>query len=180
MSEKQPLSAGLPTSSKVLAFVFVVLLVIVLLFVGLVASALSRSSGSLAVAGPIVMAVVGVVGAVGVVWGLAAAIRTGAYVEGTELVVQHAFRTKRVDLATAQQLVLTDARAGIGTMPVLGVHGDSQGRSVTVIFRGVSTGLLPHAEVAALTAAIRAGSRTGQSAHLAETVIATLGSRAAT
>lgn len=180
MTSKQPLSAGLPTFNKVLVFVLAGLLLVAVLFLAVIANALGNSSGSLAVVGPAATAVFAVIAVVGIVWGIAAVVRTGAYVEGTELVVQHAFRTRRVDLATARQLVLSDAHTGTGTMPVLRAHEDSQGRSAVVMFREISTGLLPRPEVVALTAAIRAGNRSGQAAQLAETVIATLGSRAAT
>jgi hypothetical protein len=186
MSLSQPgariqLSAGIPTLNKVMVFVLTAVAVVVLGFVGLVASALSRSSGSLAVVGPALVGGFAVVAAFALVWGLARAIRSGAYVEGTELVVRGAFTTQRVDLATAQRLRLNDANPSVPSamVPVLGAYGDAKGRSATVVFRSSSNGFLPVHEVEALTHAIRAGHRTGIAAEQAEQVVRELALRAA-
>lgn len=177
-----PLSAGKPQSKRAVIALVVVGVFVLLPFGGIVASALSKSSGALAVVGPLVVGVLGLVLLVAVVWGLLRVFRAGAQLIGTELVARGAVRTRRVDLATARHVRLTSSGSGWkagAAIPTLDVHMDADQRSLTVYFTGARRGYLPRSEVEALVAAIRAGQRTGLEAQQAENTINELYLRAA-
>lgn len=174
-------SAGLTSYGRILLIVLVPVVVLVVLPLGIIiASAFSRFGGVMAVAGPLAMGLLMLVLVVSLVWGLLRVFRAGAHLEGTELVVRPgAFSTHRVDLATAGQLRLANESSGMSAVPTLYAWTDAQGRSARVTFGRARNGFLPHAEVEALAAAIRAGARQGAMAQQAEHAVQELYLRAA-
>lgn len=156
--------------------------VLVLLPIGaVVASALARSGGVLGVAGPVVLGVLGLGLLAVLVWAFFRVFRGGADLCGTEVTVRGAFRTRRVDLATAQMLRVANANSGWTAMPqvpILEAYDDAQGRSAMVIFGTARSGYLPLPEVETLVSATRAGMRAGVAAQQVESAVRELYLRA--
>lgn len=176
-------SAGAPAGNKVTVIALaVVSVVFVLPLAGVIAYAFSRFGGAFAVIGPLLMGVFVLGLLFAVVWGLVRVHRMGALLEGTELTVRPgAFTTRRVDLATAAQLRLTNHTGWSVSSPIpfLYAGGDAQGRTATVVFGRARNGYLPLPEVEALVATIRAGAREGVVAQQAEQAVQELYLRAA-
>ncbi len=92
-------------------------------------------------------------------WAILHGARYGARLEGTELVVQHALRTKRVDLATARQVTLGSQAMEHVTMPKLHAQQDARGRSATIRLKNMNAAWIPPQQLHALANAIMAGQR---------------------
>lgn len=176
------LSAGLPTGRKVFLIVAAPLGMVLILPLFVIGNAFRNFGGDVAWTIGVLFPWLGTAAlVVAVACGLLSVVRTGAVLDGTDLVVRRIFSTRRVDLATAQRLRLTNAQSSfqaVALIPRLEAWGDAQGRSAIVHFGQARDGYLPAPEVDALTAAIRSGRRAGLAAEQAEETVRQLALRA--
>lgn len=97
------------------------------------------------------------------VWAVLKLVRSGAWLEGTTLVVRSALVTRRCDLATTPELFLDSIAppflSTVGRIPRLVAKDANTRRVVRLPLRGVSGEILPPNQLRALAAAISVGVR---------------------
>jgi hypothetical protein len=102
------------------------------------------------------------------------ALRTAAWLEGTNATVRRAFRTRTVDLATATITVGSftwrrnpeTPHSTVQRLPTLIARDPAGGRTITIPLHGVGMAQLPSPELRALADAI-AANRDGDARNLA-------------